>query len=467
MAPSVMALDAARFQVAAPLLGTAHPTGYPTFIMLGHLFTYLPFGDVAYRVNLLSAVAGALAVGLFVPVARHLGARVLPAAGCALLYAFSSTFWGQATGAEVYTLHAAFVLAVLLLLLRWRRWRRAGDLLLAAGLFGLALGNNAGTVLLAPAFLVLILDSRGRPPRRLFALSSGVGLFVGLSVYAYLPLRGFAGAWHNYGDPVHDWHDVWRLVSGSRFQRLVDPSPENLLRGAEGFWWGLLSQASYPIGAVVGLVLACGGLAGAVLLVRRDRIVGVSLLVALAATLGYALSYRIADVAVYFLPVYLLLALFLAVALSALGRPGFFRRGSWAGLAGLVAFLPLALAGAALALGYGWQDRSWDYGYRAVAEETLAALPPGAVLYGRAEILPLTYLKEVEGERPDVTLRWLDRRAIREGVPANLEEGKPVYLFPLPRAEGSPKGYPRELEPRARPVKEGRLIQLVPRQDEP
>lgn len=121
LAPTVAGNDAGRFQIAAPLLGTGHPTGYPTFILLGKLFTHLPFGDVAYRMNLMSAFFGAVAAALFFLVAREIGAQMLPAAGGAFIMAFSATLWSQANVAEVYTLHAAFLLGVLWLMLLWRR----------------------------------------------------------------------------------------------------------------------------------------------------------------------------------------------------------------------------------------------------------------------------------------------------------------------------------------------------------
>ncbi|MDQ3856168.1 MAG: DUF2723 domain-containing protein, partial [Chloroflexota bacterium] len=61
LAPTVLDRDPGRFQARAYVLGIGHPTGYPTYIMLGKLFTYLPVGDVAFRVNLSSAVYGAAA----------------------------------------------------------------------------------------------------------------------------------------------------------------------------------------------------------------------------------------------------------------------------------------------------------------------------------------------------------------------------------------------------------------------
>ena len=38
-------------------LGIAHPPGYALYVLLGKLFvTLLPFGNIAYRVNVMSAV---------------------------------------------------------------------------------------------------------------------------------------------------------------------------------------------------------------------------------------------------------------------------------------------------------------------------------------------------------------------------------------------------------------------------
>ena len=61
LAPSVVTLfdDSLEFQLVTYQLGIAHPTGYPLYTLLGKLFTFLPVGNVAFRVNLMSAIFGA------------------------------------------------------------------------------------------------------------------------------------------------------------------------------------------------------------------------------------------------------------------------------------------------------------------------------------------------------------------------------------------------------------------------
>ena len=58
MAPTVYGLDSAELTTGAYVLGIVHAPGSPLFLLLGHVFSWLPFGDVGYRLNLLSACAG-------------------------------------------------------------------------------------------------------------------------------------------------------------------------------------------------------------------------------------------------------------------------------------------------------------------------------------------------------------------------------------------------------------------------
>ena len=139
--PSVGQADTFEFQVVVPRLAVAHPTGYPLYVLLGKLFTLLPVGNVAWRMNLASAVYATAAVLVLYALLLRLAAprqdlarpgrrqahsarrtgqtttRWLPAFVAALAFAFSSTFWSQAVIAEVYTLHNLLVAAILWLLL--------------------------------------------------------------------------------------------------------------------------------------------------------------------------------------------------------------------------------------------------------------------------------------------------------------------------------------------------------------
>jgi ABC-type microcin C transport system permease subunit YejB len=126
LAPTVLrygeadTLDSAMLQAGVSVLGIGHPTGYPTYMMLTHLFTYLPVGDPAYRANLASTAYGVAAVFVVYLVGLRLGRRAVAAATGALAFGLSEVFWTQAVIAEVYALGALLVALVLFALLLGR-----------------------------------------------------------------------------------------------------------------------------------------------------------------------------------------------------------------------------------------------------------------------------------------------------------------------------------------------------------
>src|ERR1035437_7222003 len=135
--------DSAEFQTVAWVLGTAHPTGYPSFVILGFIASHLlPFGDPAYRLNLLQALLSAGAIAGMVAVVQFLtgmrwialatGLLLLVMRTCAstpisfppfMSFQSSPVFWRLSTYADPHILHLALVALILLLLLVWQRRR--------------------------------------------------------------------------------------------------------------------------------------------------------------------------------------------------------------------------------------------------------------------------------------------------------------------------------------------------------
>src|SRR5579859_4626763 len=163
--PTINFLDSGELTTVAWTLGIAHPPGYPLYTLISSAFIQLPLGPPAWRMNLLSALFAAGAVGLFyglvadtllgagagrrapatrsparpaLPAARPRGKgarrsppadRPPPATAPALLdagnagpwlaaaagltaaglLACSLTFWNWATQAKMYSLHFAFM----------------------------------------------------------------------------------------------------------------------------------------------------------------------------------------------------------------------------------------------------------------------------------------------------------------------------------------------------------------------
>ncbi|MEK6846498.1 MAG: DUF2723 domain-containing protein, partial [Nanoarchaeota archaeon] len=162
LSPTVSWGDSGELATVAYTLGIAHPSGYPTYTLLGHLFTYIPFGSVAWRVNLMSAVFASLTVLLLYFICYKLTSSKLASFAASLVLAFSTTFWSQAVVAEVYTMNTFFMALNLLILLHWREKQEAGEphkrwLYLFSLTYGLSLTHHLTSIFLLPGFFYLIL----------------------------------------------------------------------------------------------------------------------------------------------------------------------------------------------------------------------------------------------------------------------------------------------------------------------
>ncbi len=72
LAPTVTLVDSGELIVAARFLGVAHPPGFPLYVMLAHLASLLPIGNIAARINFASAFFAALACAMLTLVVAEL-----------------------------------------------------------------------------------------------------------------------------------------------------------------------------------------------------------------------------------------------------------------------------------------------------------------------------------------------------------------------------------------------------------
>ena len=393
-------IDAAMLQVHASVLGITQPTGYPTYTMLAYLFTYLPFGDPAYRVNLASAVFGAAAVFVLFFAAWRLSGRIWAGVTGSLAFAVGNIFWSQAVIAEVYTLNALFVVSVVLMLLLWRDTRRDRYLLAAAFLMGLSLTNHVTSGLLLPtaALFVSAVDHRKLLDRRL--ILKGAGLFIlGLSPYLYLPVRALIGPPVYEADPG-SFARFFELVAGREFGiRFWTFGWDEFLSRLVSLWSYLLEEF-HP-----GLLLVA--LVGIITMLLKDRAGALLVGIPFLGWLVYAIGYDIFDYFIYFIPSYLMLALFVAIGAATIFEgterlvsrsPSFLRTATPV----LVSIALLYLTVADVGEDYSVEDRSEDLMGRRIVEVVAEKTEPDAtVLHHRS---PLPYMILVEERRADLTL---------------------------------------------------------------
>jgi hypothetical protein len=393
-------LDVPMLQMQVCVLGMTHPTGYPSYLMLSHLFTYLPFGDCAYRSNLASAAYAALAVAAVFAAGYLLSRRVVAAAAAALAFGLGTTLWSQAVMAEVYTLNALLIALTVLALLLWREHQRDRHLLLSAFLVGFCMTNHLTSGLLLPASVLFVALVDWRKLVDVKLVLKGVGLFLlGLAPYLYLPLRSAMGPPFKANDPT-TFERFWYVVSGGNLRGGFFAFGPAELPGRLLFYLGHLLDN-------VHLGLVAVSVAGFVVLYLRDRVVAVFLGFMYFGWLFHAVENDIPDIQLYFIPTYLVLCLAMAVgfafllseAESLLER---FERVPKEVAVGTVSVALVLMPLFGVWESYASNDLSGDYRGRQILEDVAEnAARNATILHHRSN---LYYLVLVEKRRRDLTL---------------------------------------------------------------
>lgn len=483
LCPTVYEGDSGELLAAIATLGVAHPTGFPLYMLLGKLaMVAIPAGELAFRVNLLSALCGAACAGLVFRLGRALGWDRAPAAGAALFLAFSGTLWSHALAARVYTLAAALMLLALLLAVRCRERCDARRLVALGIAFGLGLATHATMILMAPAAALILWTAPGRARPSLASLARYAALpalLVGGSLYLYIPLATLRGAAFNWSEPLgpasflsYLTQSEYRFKMGSRsLEESADVGATAFRLATSEFTW-------------IGAALALAGLA---VLARRDRGLLGAIVVVIAANLGlmvyYGNDYDFFLLYRYLFPSYLVLAVAIGAAMQWI-------RERASGRAGPAAAAVLVLLPSACLLTH-WErnDRSRNFIVADYAANLLETADPGAVVLttGDAVSGSLWYLRFALGRRPDIVHveanllyhDWYCRQIARrhpDAVPADLagvrtdervhalvaanQGRRPVLshsLF-LDRYENVPQGLLTRLEPKGTAVDRAQVI---------
>lgn len=430
--------DWGELQTVPHVLGIAHPTGYPTYILTAWLFELLPIGSVAFRANLLAAVCVAVALAAMTSTSVRLGVRPLIAATVAVATGAIGTIWASAVVAEVNALHLALIALIVDRSLAWADERRTRDLALGGLLIGLSLGNHLLTAFVAPFFVLFALWAGRRTllEHKRLILVPAVTMLAGLSVYLYLPIAASFSPPLPYNHPTT--FEAFRfLVTGEQFRGqysglFTSTSFGIVADSLPALWETSLSRAS----AIVPIV----GLTGLAILVVRRRAFGLACVGALLVGIDIWANYLRLEH--YLLVPWLLLGIGAAVVLEEAARalearlPDRFGDAPGLGVAAATAAFALML----ISVNLPTVDKSDDNSARTYVDTLFAALPENAVMisfWGASP--PLWHAQQVLGERPDVLVvddtnivyeGWGTREARMESVICT----RPVFILPVNKA---------------------------------
>jgi hypothetical protein len=443
LAPTIYNLDSAELTTAASTGGVTRATGYPLYLTLGYIWSKIPLGDVGYRMNLLSAVFGALTIFLVERILRRWRLDSWVIFGALGLLATSTFFWGLSLVAEVYTMHTALMAGMILALLRWSDSPTPRRMFVIGLVGGLGMSHHAAMVLLIPGAIFYLLSTHFKKaiaPQSFLAFS--LAALVGLSPYLYLPLRYLAQPAFNYAgayDAGLDFHAIdltsldglWWLISGRAFTGVM------MAYNSVGLW----HQTQMYLIQLVRAFLAIGigpGLLGMILLFRRNWREGGMLGLIFLFNAGFYINYQVVDKNTMYLPTYLIWALWIAY--------GFQELMEWVMQVDSVRIralsqriLAMSIVSIALfSLVWNWRivDLSKDWTSRLQGEAILNKVERDALVFGWWDVVPvIQYLQLVEGMRPDVQAINRFLIAPNDMMSAIEKEviNRPVYIDNVPK----------------------------------
>ncbi len=406
-------MDGGDLIAAAATGGIAHPTGYPVYLLLARLFQFIPIGSLAYRTNLMSAIAVvSAAVVVYVLVTRSLSPsnpHQYWAAGLIAGSAFglAPLVWSQAVITEVYGLHSLFAGLILLLSVGTppkNFIQKRMDC--ALGLtFGFAMGNHITTILLLP---VVFFGTFHRKPvleeekhwinswhldvRSLLRRIVWGG--IGLLVYIALPLRALSNPPVNWGNPVTLDGFTW-LVSGKLYQGLLlDLSVASVLERVQTAAALLLEQFG-----IIGLGV---GLAGLIVFYKPTRL-NFSMLWIVAVSSGFAIGYATRDAFMYLIPAFLCFAIWIGTGSDGLMHAVSKRLPIRGLLVSLILILTLVIQ--------AWNswpkvDASHDLRAESLGKSVFSIAPTRAIVFAQGDeaIFALWYFQYAQKNRPDLII---------------------------------------------------------------
>jgi len=394
-APSVTLEDSGDFINGVLTLGIVHQPGYPLYTVLGHLFSYLPIGDPAFRVNLFSALWGALCLGVLFLSLRILAISPLHSVFTSISLGLTTVFWSKTGIAEVYSLNVFLLACVVFCILSYNRDKRKGQFYLAALTTGLALANHYPLVILSGVGLIFLLE---RKDLHLTDYVKGLlFLSLGLTPYLYLFIQAFnPDLQYNFAkvsSPAMVLDHILRKVDHNEYGGTFYDKIVFSLWFSKMFFRDFLISSFFILCGIVVSVRQKWKYRYAFLLAFLGPSLGLILLITIPATEGN--RSLLVDISV---PAYFFLSIFLALGLGA--PTSRYIKNHLIHIVLLVILL-LCQAGA----NFGSSSRHNNELVHIWGTELLNSLKPDSILILCASgNHALNYLHLARGLRPDVTL---------------------------------------------------------------
>ena len=430
LAPTVTFEDSGELIAAAYNLGIPHEPGYPLFSIIGKLFSLIPVGNVAYRLNLMSAFFSSLAA-VFICYStiiiiedtfintklwQNIGQKQISfikycvALSSGIFFGTSYEIWEQSIITEVYGLNNFFIALFILLTLIWNRQKTKESklkyLFLISFIIGLTLTNHPSSLLIIPVFFIyIIVSDRTILLNFKTILKSVFYFFIGLLPFIYLPVASSFNPKMDWGNPENATNFI-RTITRHQYQS-QDKITLNGFISQLVYSFKLLSEQWYPVFLIFAIL-------GIYLIYKYNKnffwfcfvylFFSIPVMVYMTNTdIKNPISAEINKntLSVAFIPAYLLISAVIGIGLFYLIN---IIRTKKTIIYSLFALLSVLFAASNIYKNYRKEDKSTYYFPESYANNIFNTLPKNSLLFINWDPFgfPLNYYQFVENKRPDI-----------------------------------------------------------------
>ncbi len=408
--PTVYVGDTGELVSAAYTLGIPHPPGYPLFCLAGKTLTFLPAGNVAFRVNLLAALLAAGAVLIFFLLSK----KVFNVKGCfnilllillSLIAASSRVFWNQSGMAKgaLYTMTAFLLLSSVFALETWRESGRNKYFIVAAFLAGLSVVSHQTALVFLPSFAIYaVLTSIQKKTHYTVFIIGTAAFAAGLSVFFYLMLSAARYPAVNCGNPS-TFQGMLQHVLRSQYGGLTKYPRSVSLFLQELKACFIIFTAQFPIWV---LFIPFAGMRASfrkmLPLLLLSAVIVITLIFGLMLGTVYDITAAMLEtIAVFMVPAYFFLWLWAYPGIEKIlsGKKPLYLKLVLLLLTVSALFYNVYING-------GYADKSANFMAERYAVDTLRSCPPDSVIFMSEDspMYQVLYAKTVNGARPDIKI---------------------------------------------------------------
>jgi len=409
--PGVDFWDTGEFQTIAYTFDIAHPTGYPTYILLGKIFLLVfPFGSVAWKMNLLSAIYVSLGSLLIFLTIRKITKKTILSLLISTLLSINPFVWNIAIKADPHSLH--FLFTSLFIYLSYVR------LLPLLGLVtGLAIGNQMMSIFFVPSLIIILLVALKEKVPLITIIKSVFMFILGTSVYLLLPIISLFKIPLTADYQINTWKNFIRYIFGQDFGGSMFHWSKNNFQQTLIYYFSLLQKA---LPSFIWILIPIGFISGFIL----RPIFNISLFSIYLTTLFFAMTYQNAAIERYYIPQFTILTIWISFSIRQILNL------TQTKIASFLMYLIIAISIIIMVLGnYTKIDQSNNTSASKWTEETLNSIENNAVFFSWwSYSTPLWYAQMVEGNRPDLIIvnasEWQWEKMAEKYI-----DYKPVYFL--------------------------------------